>query len=357
MPWSPDTRLWKVMQILCSVDSPTQAPRFRDQTVQLWEGWIKCKSHLEALWMENWLWYISDHAAFECSRLWSHKYYREEQGQGISTLLAWILTSESVSIIKWLSFAAIIVQLLSHIWPCNTNAARQAPLSSSKSQRLIKFRSIELVMISNHIILCCPLLLLSSIFPSIRVYSSESTLRIRWLEDWSFSHSISISNENSGLISFKTEWFDLTEVQGTLKNLLQHNLNASVLWHWAFFMVQLSHPYMTTGKTTALTIQTFVGKVMPLFFNTLPRFVIAFLPRNKHLLISQLQTPSAVILEPKKRKSVTASTFSPFICHEVMGPDVMILVFWMLSFKQAFSLSSFTLIKRLFSSFLFTFSH
>ena len=154
-----------------------------------------------------------------------------------------------------------------------------------------------------------------------------------------------------GLISFRMDWFDLLAVQGTLKSLLQHhNSKASILWCSAFFMVQLSHPYMTTGKTMALTIQTFVSKVMSLLFNMLSRFVIAFLPRSKCLLISWLQSPSAVILEPKKIKSVTVSTFSPSICHEVKGPDAMILVFWMLSFKSAFSLASFTFIKRLFSS-------
>jgi len=154
-----------------------------------------------------------------------------------------------------------------------------------------------------------------------------------------------------GLISFRMDWFDLLAVQGTLKSLLQHhNSKASILWCSAFFMVQLSHPYMTTGKTMALTIQTFVNKVMSLPFNMLSRLVIAFLPRSKCLLISWLQSPSAVILEPKKIKSVTVSTFSPSICHEVKGPDAMILVFGMLSFKPAFSLSSFTFIKRLFSS-------
>ena len=171
-----------------------------------------------------------------------------------------------------------------------------------------------------------------------------------WPKYWSFSFSISPSNENSALIYFRIDWFDLLAVQGTLKSLPQdHNSKASILWHSAFLMVQLWHPYMTTGKTIALTTWTFVSKVMSLLFNTLSRFVIAFLPRSKHLLISWLQSLSAVILEPKKIKSVTVSTFSPSICHEVMGPDVMILVFWMLSFMSAFSLSSFTLIKRLFS--------
>ena len=205
-------------------------------------------------------------------------------------------------------------------------------------------------MPSNHLLLCHPLLLLPSIFPSIRVFSNKSAVYIRWPKYWSLSFSISPSNGYSGLISFRIDWFDLLAVQGTLKSLLQHHsLKASILQHSAFFMVQLSHLSMTTGKTTALTIQTFVGKVMPLLFNTLSRFVITFLPRSKRLLISWLQLPSAVILELKKRKSVTASTLSPFICHEVMGQDAMILVFLILSFKPDFSLSSFT-IKRLFNS-------
>ena len=182
-------------------------------------------------------------------------------------------------------------------------------------------------MPSNNLILCCPLLLLSSIFPCIRVFSNESDLHIRWPKYWSFSFSISPFSEYSGLFSFRVDWFDLLAVQGTLKSPLQHHSSkASVLWHSVFFMVQLSHPHMTTG-TIALTVWTFVGKVMSLLFNTVSRFVIALLPKSKHLFISWLQTPSAVILEPKKIKSVTFSTFSPFICCEVMGPHAMILVF------------------------------
>ena len=150
---------------------------------------------------------------------------------------------------------------------------------------------------------------------------------MRWLKYWSFGFSISPSNEYSGLISFRIDQSDLVAVQRTLKNLLQHNLKASVLWRSAFFMVQLSHQYMTTGKTIAFTTWTFVAKVMSLLFNILSRFVITFLPRSKHLLISWLQSPSTVILEPKKIKSVTLSIVSPSICHEVMGPDAMILVF------------------------------
>ena len=182
-------------------------------------------------------------------------------------------------------------------------------------------------MPSNHLILC-PLLLLPSFFPSIRVFSSESVLHIRWPKYWSFSFSISPSNEYSGLISFRIDWFDLLAVQSTLKNLLQHpSSKASVLQLSVFFMVQLSHPYTTTGKTIALTRWAFVGKVMFLLFNMLSRFVIAFLPRSKCLLISWLHSPSALILEPKKVKSVTVSIVSLSICHEVMGPDAMSLVF------------------------------
>ena len=194
--------------------------------------------------------------------------------------------------------------------------------------------SITLVMPSNHLILCGPLLFLPSIFPSIRVFSSECVLHIRWPKYWSFSFSISPSNEYSGLISFRMDWLDLLAVQGTLKSLLQHhNSKASILQCSAFFIVQLSHPCMTTGKTIALTRRTFVGKVMTLLFNMLSRLVIAFLPRSKHILISWLKSPSAMILEPPKIKPVTISTVSPSIYHEVTGPDAMILVFWMLSFK------------------------
>ena len=161
--------------------------------------------------------------------------------------------------------------------------------------------SIESLMLSNHIILCRPLLLLPSIFSSIRVFSNESALSIRWSKDWSFSFNTSPINEHPGLISFRMDWLDLLAVQGTLKSLLQHHRSkASVLQHSAFFIVQLSHPYMTTGKTIALTRWTFVGKVMSLLFSMLSRLVIAFLPRSRCLLISWLQSPSAVILEPKK---------------------------------------------------------
>ena len=155
-------------------------------------------------------------------------------------------------------------------------------------------------MPSNHLILCCPLLLLPSIFPSIRVFANGSVLRIRWLKYWSFSFSI---NEHSGLISFRMDWLDLLAVQGTLKSLLQHHSSkASILRRSAFFTVQLSHPYMTTGKTIALTRWTLVDKVMSLLLNMLSRLVITFLPRSKRLLISWLQSPSAVILEPPQNK-------------------------------------------------------
>ena len=187
---------------------------------------------------------------------------------------------------------------------------------------------MKLVMPSSHFILCRPLLLLPPIPPSIRVFSNESTLRIRWAKYWSFSFSISPSKEHPGLISFRMDWLDLLAVQGTLKSLLQHHSSkASTFWSSAFPTVQLSHPYMTTGKTIALTRRTFVGKVMSLLFNMLFRLVITFLPRSKHLLISWLQSPSAVILEPEKLKSDTVSTVSSSICHEVMGLDAMILVF------------------------------
>ena len=185
-------------------------------------------------------------------------------------------------------------------------------------------------MPSNHLILCHPLLLflLPSIFPNISVFSNESDLRIRWPKYWSFSFNISPSNEYSGLISLRMDWLDLLAVQGTLKSLLQHySSKASILLPSAFFIVQLSHAHITPGKTIALTRWTFVGKVMSLLFNMLSRLVIAFLPRGKSLSISCLQSPSALIWGPHKIKSVTVFIVSSSICHEVMGPDAMILVF------------------------------
>ena len=174
-------------------------------------------------------------------------------------------------------------------------------------------------MPSSHLILCRPLLLLPPIPPSIRVFSNESNLHMRWPKYWSFRFRIIPSKEIPGLISFRMDWLDLLAVQGTHKSLLQHHSSkASFLWRSAFFTVQLSHPYMTTGKTIALTRWTFVGKVMSLLFNMLSRLVITFLPRSKRLLISWLQSPSAVILEPRKIKSDTVSTVSPSVSHEVM---------------------------------------
>ena len=182
------------------------------------------------------------------------------------------------------------------------------PCLITNSQSLPKLTSIESVMPSNSLILCCPLLLLPSIFPSIQVFSNASALRIMWPKYWSFSFSISPSSEHPGLISFRMDWLDLLAVQGTLKSLQHHSSKASILQRSAFFIVQLSHPYMTTGKTIALTTQTFVGEVKSLLFGMLSRLAITFLPRSICLLISWLQSPSAVILEPPKIKSGTVST-------------------------------------------------
>ena len=194
------------------------------------------------------------------------------------------------------------VQSLSRVQLCNPwTSVHQASLFISNSRSLLKLMSIESVMPSNHLILCRPLLLPSSIFPSITVFANESALRISWPKYWSFSFNISPSNEFSGPISFRMDWLDLLAVQGTPKSILQHRSSkASILQHSAFLTVQLSHPYMTAGKTIALTRETFVGKVMPLLFNMLSRWVITFLPRSKCILISWLQSPSAVILEPQK---------------------------------------------------------
>ena len=196
------------------------------------------------------------------------------------------------------------------------------------SRSLLELMSIESVLLANHLTLCLPLLLLPSVFPSIRVFSKESVLCIRWPKYWSFSFSISLSSEYSGLTSFRMDWLDHLAVQGALKSLLQHHSSkASILWCSAFFIVQLSNPYMTTGKTIALTRWTSVSKAMSLLFNMLSRLVITFLPRSKHILISWLQSSSAVIFEPKKIQSVTVSTVSLSISHEVMGPEAIILVF------------------------------
>ena len=188
--------------------------------------------------------------------------------------------------------------------------------------------SIESVMPSSHLILHHPFFFLSSIFASIRVFSNESALLIRWPKYWSFNFSISPYYEYLVFIFFRIDWVDVFAVPGTLKSLLQHHSSkASILWLSAFFLVQLSHPYMTTGKTIALTRQTFVDKVMSLLFNMLSRLVITFLLRSKRLLISWLQSPPTMILEPPKIKSDTVSIVSPSISHEMMGPDAMIFVF------------------------------
>ena len=215
--------------------------------------------------------------------------------------------------------------------------------------------SIELVTQSNHLILCCPFS--PSIFPRIKVFSSESVLHLKWPNYWSFSFSISPSNEYSGLIAFRIDWLDPLAVQGTLESLLQyHSSKAAILWLLAFFIRQLSLPYMTTGKTIALTRWTFfwqsnICALQISAFIMLSRFVIGFLPRIKRLLISWLQSPSAVILEPKNINSVSISFVSPSTYCKVMELDAMILAFWMLSFKPTFSLSSFTFIKRYFFAF------
>ena len=213
------------------------------------------------------------------------------------------------------------VQSLSHVQLFVTpwTAACQASLFITNSRSLLKLMSIELVMTSNYLILCHPLSFLLSICPSIRVFSNESVLCIRWPKYWRFSFSINPSNEYSGLI-FRMNWLDLA-VQGTLKSLLQHHSSkASIVWPSAFFIVQLSHPYMTTGKTIALSRWTFVGKGMSLLFNVLSRLVIAFLPRNKRLLISWLQSPSAVILEPRKIVSHCFHCFPIYFSPLIIPP-------------------------------------
>ena len=255
---------------------------------------------------------------------------------------SWSRDRASISCIsRWILYhwATTSVQLLSCIWLFVTPwyATCQASLSITNSWSLLKLMPIELVMPSNHLILCHPLLLLPSSFPSMILFQwvSSSCQVARILEfqlqhqffQWIFRTDLLYNRLVGSLCS-----------PGTLKSLLQHHSSkASVLWHSVFFMAQLSHAYVTTGKTIALTRWTFVGKVMSLLFNMLSRFVIVFLARNRCLLISWLHSPSAVILDPKKIKSVTVSIVSLSICHEVMGLDAMILVFWMLSFKPVFS--------------------
>ena len=223
----------------------------------------------------------------------------------------------------------VLVQSLSpvRLFVAPWTAALQASLSFTSSQSWLKLMSMESVMPSNHLSLHRPLLLPPSIFPSIRVFSNESALRIRWPEYWSFSFSTSPYNKYSGLISFIIDWFGLLGVQGTLKSLLQHHISkASILLHSALLMVQLSHPYMTTGKTKALTIGIFVCKVMSLFFNMLSRFTIDFLPRSELLLISWLQSPSSDF-GAQENKVSHCFHFSPSVCYKVMRLDAMILVF------------------------------
>ena len=222
-----------------------------------------------------------------------------------------MVTSNSSGSVQFSSVQSLsCVRLFVTPW----TAAWHAFLSITSSWSLLKLMSIVSVMPSNHLILCHPLLLQPSIFPSIRVSSDESVLRIRWPKYWSLSFSISPSDEYSGLISFRMDWLDLLAIQGTHKSLLQHHSSrASVLWHSAFVIVQLSHPYMTTGKTIALTRWTFVVKVMSLFYNMLSRLIITFPPRSKCLLISWLQSPSAVILEPKNEACPCSHCFPIYL--------------------------------------------
>ena len=225
--------------------------------------------------------------------------------------------------------------------PCSSSTPGHYPNSCPLSWWCHPTISSSVVPFSSHL----------QSFPASGSFQMSQFFAIRWPKYWSFSFNISPSNEHSGLISFRMDWLGLLVVQQTRKSLLQHRSSkAPILQRSAFFIVQLTHPYMTTGKTTALTRWNFVGKVMSLLYNMLSLLVIAFLLRSKCLLSSWLHSPSAVILEPPKIKSDTVSTISPSICRELMGPDAMILVFWMLSFKPTFSLSSFTFIKRLFSS-------
>ena len=233
-------------------------------------------------------------------RLWAHRVWVD-----------WNSQEWNAEFYEYLIVIIIVIQLPSHVQLLATpsTAAHQASLSLTSSRSLPKFMFIALVMLSGHLILWCPLLLLPSIFPSIRDFSNESSVHLRWPKYLSFSFSISTSSEYSGLISLKIDGFELLAVQGTFRSLLQHHSSkASIFWPSAFITVQFSQLYVTTGRTIALTIQTFVIRVLSLLFNTLPRFVITFLPRSNHLLSSWLQSLSTVILEPSKRKSVTTST-------------------------------------------------
>ena len=246
---------------------------------------------------------------------WLFEWSKQQQVTDSLVFHAWLRVWTNFSLI-WES----LVQLLSHVWLFATPgiAARQASLFITTSQSSPKLMSIELVMPFNHLILCRPLFLLPSIFPSIRVFSNESVLYIRWPKYWSFSFSIIPSNDHPGLISFRMDWLDLLAVQGTLKSLFQHHSSkASIFQRSAFFTVQFSHPYMTTGKTIALIRLTFVGN-----FSSKEQASFNFMAAVT--ICSDSGAP--------KIKSATVSTVSPSICHEVMGPDAMTLVFWMLSF-------------------------
>ena len=256
----------------------------------------------------------------------------------------WI--SRLIPCFQSVQFSRSVMSDSENLW----TAAHQASQSITNSQSPPRSMSIVFVMPSYHFILCRPLLLLPSIFPSIRISSNESALHIRWPKYWSFSFNISPSNEHSGLISFRMDWLDLLAVQGTLKSLLHYNSKASVLWHSSFFVVQLSHPYITTGRAIALTIRTFVNKVMFLIFNTLSTFVIAFLPKSKCFLISWLQSPSSVFLEPEKIKPLSLSALFPHLFALKYWDRMPWSPFsecWVL--RQLSPLSSFTFIKRLFT--------
>ena len=268
-------------------------------------------------------------------------------GISVTRRILWNLANLGFSSISGISSVQLLscTQLFATPW----TAAHQASLSITNSRSLLKLMSIMSVMPSNHLILSCPFLP-PSIFPSIRVLFNESVLHIGWPKYWYFSFSISPSNEYSGLISFRIDWLDLFAIQGALESLLQHySTKSSILPHSAFFTVQLWHSYMTTGKTIALTIWTFVGQVLSLLFNMLSRLVLAFLPRSKRLLISWLQSPSAVILEPPKIVSHCCHCF-PIYLPWSDGTGFHDLSFLNVEFKPTLSLSSFTFIKRLFSS-------
>ena len=305
-----------------------------DQVISIWEG----------------VWVDSNERSALTQRLQKHIYtiYKEEFPVLLNVwsvqdlvLLLFIETFSQLLLVYNSVFSS--VQSLSHVrlFATPQTAARQASLSITNSQSLLKFMSIGSVMPSNHSTIV-PFSSCLQSFPASGSFPTSQFFAIMWPKYWSFSFNISPSNEYSGLISFRMDCLDLLAVQGTFKSLLQyHSSKASILWHSAFFIVQLSHPCMTTRKTISLTKWTFVGKVMSLLFNMLSRLVITCLPSSKHPLISWLKSPSTVILEPQKIKLVTVSITSSSICHEVMGPDAIIFLFWILSFKPTSSLSSF----------------